>query len=313
MKTVGAGRTQLGLAAGLLITLTWLPGCSLVANMAVNSIAGLLAEGEAVLRSDDDLDLVKAPLANNLWLMETMLETSPEHREMLLSATKGFLLFAYGFVEPDLFGLDFTQFEEKQAVRRRAARLYRRATGYGMRGLEVNHPGIEARLRNSPEAAAAELETEDAALALWTGTALGAWIAMDTDNPEATADLSLMGALLHRSRELDDTVDDGVVYDYLSIYEVSRIGGSIDAGREYYEHALEIGPARAPVLWSTWAETGSVAGGNRGEFEALLRQTLDFDIDSEPGARLLNQVAQERAAWLLANVDDYFLDDMQSR
>ena len=280
--------------------------------MAVNSIAGLLAEGEAVLRSDDDLDLVKAPLANNLWLMETMLETSPEHREMLLSATKGFLLFTYGFVEPDLFDLDFTQFEEKQAVRRRAARLYRRATGYGMRGLAVNYPGIEGRLRSDPEAAAAELEVEDAALALWTGTALGAWIAMDTDNPEATADLSLMGALLHRSRELDDTVDDGVVYDYLMLYEVSRVGGSIEKGREYYEHALDIGPERAPVLWSSWAESGSVASGNREEFETLLRQTLDFDIDSEPGGRLLNQVAQERAAWLLANVDDYFLDDMQN-
>ena len=103
-----------------------------------------------------------------------------------------------------------------------------------------------------------------------------------------------------------------MVYDYLSIYEVSRIGGSVDQGREYYEHALGIGPARAPVLWSTWAETGSVASGNREEFETLLRQTLDFDIDSEPGVRLLNQVAQERAAWLLGNVDDYFLDDMQN-
>ena len=303
---------RLAFAGGLIAALASLSSCSLVSNMAVNSIAGLLAEGEAVLRSDDDLDLVKAPLANNLWLMETMLETSPEHRDMLLSATKGFLLFAYGFVEPDLFELDFTQFEAKQAVRRRAARLYRRATKYGMRGLEVNHPGIEARLRSAPEAAAAELEVEDAALALWTGTALGAWIAMDTDNPEATADLSLMGALLHRSRELDDTVDDGVVYDYLSIYEVSRIGGSIEEGREHYEHALEIGPERRPVLWSTWAETGSVANADRQEFEALLRQTLDFDIDSEPGSRLLNQVAQVRAAWLLENVEDYFLDDMEN-
>ncbi|MCY3745999.1 MAG: hypothetical protein F4Y20_07295 [Acidobacteria bacterium] len=313
MRITGARRTRLGLAAGLLIALTWFPGCSLVANMAVNSIAGLLAEGEAVFRSDDDLDLVKAPLANNLWLMETMLETSPEHREILLSATKGFLLFTYGFVEPDLFELDFTQFEEKQAVRRRAARLYRRATGYGMRGLEVNHSGIEARLRSSPETAAAELEAEDAALALWTGTALGAWIAMDTDNPEATADLSLMGALLHRSRELDDTVDDGVVYDYLMLYEVSRIGGSVERAREFYEHALEIGPERLPVLWSSWAESGSVASGDRGEFEALLRQALDFDIDGEPGSRLVNQIAQERAAWLLRNVDDYFLDDMQNQ
>ena len=305
-------RTRLVLAGGLLAAGTSLPSCSLLSGMAVNSIAGLLAEGEAVFRSDDDLDLVKAPLANNLWLMETMLETSPEHRDILLSATKGFLLFTYGFVEPDLFELDFTQFEEKQAVRRRAARLYRRATNYGMRGLEVNRPGIEARLRSDPDTAAAALEVEDAALALWTGTALGAWIAMDTDNPEATADLALMGALLHRSRELDDTVDDGVVYDYLSLYEVSRIGGSIEEAREYYEHALEIGPERRPVLWSSWAESGAVASGDREEFETLLRQALDFDIDSEPGSRLVNQVAQVRAAWLLANVEDYFLDDMEN-
>ncbi len=313
MSATGTGTARFALTASLTAALAFLPGCSLVANMAVNSIAGLLAEGEAVFRSDDDLDLVKAPLANNLWLMETMLETSPEHRDMLLSATKGFLLFTYGFVEPDLFELDFTQFEEKQAVRRRAARLYRRATNYGMRGLEVNHRGIEARLRSDPEAAAAELEVEDAALALWTGTALGAWIAMDTDNPEATADLALMGALLHRSRELDDTVDDGVVYDYLSLYEVSRIGGSVEEAREYYEHALQIGPERRPVLWSSWAESGSVASGDREEFETLLRQALDFDIDSEPGSRLVNQVAQVRAAWLLGNVEDYFLEDMQNQ
>ena len=190
---------RLGLAAGLLAALAWLPGCSLVANMAVNSIAGLLAEGEAVLRSDDDLDLVKAPLANNLWLMETMLETSPEHREMLLSATKGFLLFAYGFVEPDLFDLDFTQFEEKQAVRRRAARLYRRATGYGMRGLEVNHPGIEARLRQNPEAAAPSWRSR---MPPWRcgrapRSAPGSGWIRTIPRPPRTS--SLMGALLNRS------------------------------------------------------------------------------------------------------------------
>ena len=198
-------------------------------------------------------------------------------------------------------------------MRRRAARIYRRATDYGMRGLEVNHPGIAERLRRDPDAAVLELELEDAGLALWTGTALGARIGMETDNPEATADLSVMGALLHRSRELDDGVDGGVVYDYLSIYETARIGGSLDQAREYYEHALELGPERRPVLWSTWAETGSIANGDRAEFVTLLQQTLDFDIDSQPDGRLLNRVAKERAAWLLENVEDYFLEDMQNQ
>ena len=314
MKNVGIESTRRGLAACLAAALTFGTACSsLITGMAVNTLSGVLAEGEAVFRSDDDLGLVEGALANNLKLMETLLETSPENREILLSAAKGFLLYAYGFIEPDLFELDFTQFEEKQRVRRRAARIYRRATDYGMRGLEVNHPGIGERLRRDPDAAVMELEVEDAALALWTGTALGARIGMETDNPEATADLSVMGALLHRSRELDDGVDGGVVYDYLSIYETARIGGSLDDAREYYEHALVLGPERHPVLWCTWAETGSVVNGDREEFATLLQQTLDFDIDSEPDGRLLNRVAKERAAWLLENVEDYFLEDMQNQ
>ena len=287
-----------------------LAGCSLVTGVAVNSLAEVLAEGEAVYRSDEDLELVGSALAFNLKTLETLLLANPEHEGMLLSAAKGFLLYTYGFVEPLRFDLDFTQFEEEQAVRARAARLYGRATDFGMRGLELSHPGIRDRLRRDPESAAAELEVGDAALALWTGTALGARIGMATNDPEATADLAVVGALLNASRRLDDTVDAGVVYDYLSIYEVARVGGSIDLAREYYEHALEIGKARRPVVWSTWAETGCVALADRAEFEALLRKTLDFDLDEEPGERLLNRVAQERAAWLLRTVDDYFLEDL---
>lgn len=301
-------------STGLVLAGLLLAGCSsLITNMAVGTLASVLGEAEAVFRSDDDLDLVEGALANNLKLMETLLESSPENREVLLSAAKGFALYAYGFVEPDLFELDFTQFDEKQAVRKRAARLYRRATDYGLRGLEVDHPGISERLQRDPESAAAELAVEDAGLALWTGTALGAWIAMATDNPEATADLAIMGALLHRSQALDDTVDGGAVYDYLALYEASRVGGSVDTGREYYERALEMGPERRAVLWASWAETGSTAAADRQEFETLLRATLDFDIDSEPEARLLVRVAKVRATWLLANIDDYFFDEFQQQ
>ena len=262
-------------------------------------------------RSDDDLELVGSALAFNLKTVETLLLTSPDNRLILLSATKAFLLYAYVVVEPEIFTLDFTQFDERQAVRRRAGRLYRRALEFGMRGLEVNHPGIGERLRRGPESAALDLEAEDAAMALWTGTAMAARIAMETDNAEATADLSTAGALLNRVRELDDTVDGGAVYDYLSIYEAVRPGGSVELARDYYETAQELGPERLPVLWTNWADSGAVAAGNRGEFETVLRQALEFDIESQPGNRLLNRVAQIRAAWLIENVEDYFLDDFQ--
>ncbi len=297
----------LGLVAGLVT----LPSCSWVAGLAMGSVAGVFDDMETVIRADDDLGLVEQAMAFNLKTLETLLVGSPENRDLLLAAAKSFLLYSYAFVEPEMFGLDFTQFEEEQEVRRRARRLYRRAVDYGMRGLEVEHPGIEARLRREPEAAAAELALEDAPLALWTGTAVGAHIAMATDDPEATADVAVMGALLHRSRELDDTVDDGAVYDYLMLYEASRLGGDLDVARDFFETALERGPERHPVIWTSWAETGSRAATDRAEFVELLEQTLAFDIDNEPDARLVNQVARERATWLLGNTEDYFLGDTE--
>ncbi len=303
---------RLPVLSGLVVAgLLALPSCSWVAGWAMNSVAGVFDDMETAIRTDDDLGLVEQAMAFNLKTIETLLVGSPENPDLLLAAVKGFMLYAYAFVEPEMFDLDFTQFEEEQEVRRRARRLYRRAVDYGMRGLEVEHPGIAARLRREPENAAAELGAEEASLALWTGTAVGAWIAMSTDDPEATADVAVMGALLHRSRGLDDTVDDSVVYDYLMLYEASRLGGDLDLARSFYETALERGPERRPVIWTSWAETGARASVDRAEFVDLLEQTLAFDIDSEPDARLLNQVARERAAWLLGNTEDYFLDDSE--
>ncbi len=298
-------RALLGLAVGL----ATLPSCSWIAGLAVGSVAGVFDDMETVIRSDDDLGLVEQAMAFNLKTLETLLVGSPENRDLLLAAAQGFMLYSYAFVEPRRFDLDFTQFEEEQAVRQRARRLYRRAVDYAMRGLAVEHPGIENRLSRDPDAAAADLTIEDASLALWAGTAVGAWIAMSTDDPEATADVAVMGALLHRSRELDDTLEGGVVYDYLMLYEASRVGGDLELARSYFETALERGPERRPVVWSSWAETGALAAADRAEFLDLLERTLAFDIDSEPDARLLNQVAKERATWLLKSTDDFFLDE----
>ncbi len=281
--------------------------CSLK-NAAVNTIADVLGEGEQVYLSDEDPELIAAALPFNLKTIETLLASSPDNRRLLLTATSGFALYAYGFVEPEADMVEEEDFEGAEEIRHRAARLYMRAYDYGLRGLEVEHRGFRALLPREPENAADRLELGDVPLAVWTAAALGAAISVSKDNPEATADIAVVGALLHRALELDENYDSGTIYGFLLSYEAGRVGGSKEKVREYYERALDLGGGNRLLLYLSWAENVSVSEQNRQEFSELLDKVLAFDVDSHPRFRLLNILAQRRARWLQGHMDDLFLE-----
>lgn len=268
----------------------------------------VLGASEQVYLSDEDPDLVGSALPFNLKTLETLLQSSPENRRLLLSATKAFVLYGYGFVEPLAWELSPSEFDAAETIRKRAAGLYRRGFDYGMRGLQVDHAGLGERLKVSPEQAAQELDLEDLPLTVWSGAALGAAISVSKDDPESTADIAVVGALLERALALDEDYDHGAIHEFLLTYEASRIGGSREKAREHYERALVLGPAKAPSIWLSWAERVSVAEQNRAEFLDLLQKTLAFDVSAHPETRLVNLLAQRRARWLESEVDELFLE-----
>ena len=57
------------------------------------------------------------------------------------------------------------------------------------------------------------------------------------------------------------------------------------------------------------AEHVAVRLNGRREFESLLNQALAFDVDTAPDQRLANLIAQRRAALLLSQADNLFLED----
>ncbi len=283
-----------------------LPACS-IKQKAINSLASVLGEAEGVYLSDDDPELVEAAFPFNLKTIETLLQSSPKHRGLLLTATKAFLLYTYGFVEPESKAIEAKDFYRSREIRTRAYKLYLRAFRYGMRGLEVKHPGIGDRLSRNPTEAAAELGAEDVPLAVWTAAALGSAIGVGADQAEATADIAVVGALLNRGLALDEDFDGGSIHSFLISYEAQRVGGSVEIAKRHYQRALELSGGNRIGLWLTWAENFSIPEQNREEFIRLLDQVLAFDIDSHPETRLLSILAQKRARWLRGNVDDFFL------
>ena len=302
---IPAGWPTARLSLALLVFVS--TSCSLKA-IAVNTLADVLAESEVVYLSDEDPELVSEALPFNLKTIETLLASSPDHRGLLLSATTGFTFYAYGFVEPEADRIEDEDLELAEEIRDRAARLYWRAYRYGIRGLEVKHPGLGNTLSAEPESTVAPLEPEDVPLALWTAAALGGAIGVSKDDPEATADIAVVGALLERCLDLDPNYGEGILYELLVIYESQRFGGSPEKAREYYRRALELSRETRASTWVLWAENFSVPDQNVVEFKDLLDKVLAFDVDKHPKDRLLNILAQRRARWLMGRVDELFLE-----
>ena len=139
-------------------------------------------------------------------------------------------------------------------LRGRARRLYLRARGYGLRGLEVKHPGFEQKLRADAKAAAASTTKADVPLLFWTASAWGAAISLSKDDPGLIAEQPLLEALIDRALALDESYDSGAIHGFLISYEPSRPGGEADARRALPHafrprHATYQGPVRRAVAF----------------------------------------------------------------
>ena len=88
---------RLVLLFGFVIWLSTAGGCS-VKRYAVNTVGDLLASGDSIYESDNDIALVGEALPFSLKLVESLLAESPNHRGLLLAATRGFVLYSYAYV-----------------------------------------------------------------------------------------------------------------------------------------------------------------------------------------------------------------------
>ena len=301
--------TRLRLTPFALVLAAALPGCSL-RSIAVNSLGNALARGGSNFASDDDPDLVGQAIPFGLKTMEGLLLEAPRHRGLLLATASGFTQYAYGWVQLEADLGEAQDLAKATAMRDRARRLYVRALDYGLRGLEVDFPGLREGLRRDPEAALARMKKEHVPLLYWTAAAWGAAIALKVNDSELSADQKLAEALARRALALDETWDAGTIHDFFIAYEAGRIsvGGSIERAREHFERATRIANGRRVFPYVTFAESASVGRQNRQEFKALLEQALALDASRPSDYRLANVLAQKRARWLLSRTEELFIE-----
>ena len=299
------------LALTLVAVLAVSGGCS-ARSMAVDTIGEMLASDESVFTSDDDIELIGEALPFSIKLVESLLVESPEHRGLLLTAARGYALYSYAYVHFPAEQAASEDLERARLLRARARKLYLRAFGYAMRGLEVDHPGVTQALKRAPEQAFAQMDgarAADVPYLYWGARALGLAISVAKDDTGMLARLPEVEALLQQALALDESYDGGSLHEFAVIW-----AGAVPRTRDraaidrHYERALQLSAGRRASLYIAYAMAVTVPAQDRAQFNSLMDKALAIDPDAVPGKRLLNTIAQRRARWLLARTDELFLE-----
>ncbi|MDH4258952.1 MAG: TRAP transporter TatT component family protein [Gammaproteobacteria bacterium] len=291
-------------------------GCS-VQRFAANKIGDTLASAGTTYSGDEDPELIGAALPFSLKLMESVLASTPEHRELLSATAAGFTQYAYAFVqqEADVVSLDDT--DRAWAAWNRARRMYLRARNYGLRGLDVAVPGFSTTLRTNAAGAVAKAGAAEVDLLYWTAASWAAAIALGKDDPALVAELPLVSALIDRALAVDEDWDRGAIHSFLVTYEMARPDafGSFDeriaSARKHFDRTIALSQGRTAGPYVSWAESVCIPQEDRACFDAMLEAALKINPDDDPPTRLANAIFQRRAVWLLAHVDRWILPPLE--
>ena len=308
-RAIAARAGRFASALLLAVTAIALGGCS-VRQMAIDSLGDALASGGSVYEADADVVLVGDALPFSLKLLDSLIAESPRHRGLLTAGSRAYLLYAYGFVGFAADELAREDVDRANVVRTRAHKLSMRAHGYAMRGLELRHPGLAARLAADPGATVlAVADAQDVDLLHAAAASLGLAIGHAKGDAAMLARLPEVDALLARAIVLDEGWNDGALHELAISWRAARPGildrPAVDA---HYARALALSRGTRAALFVAYAEAVAVREQDRVLFESLLARALAVDPEARPQEQLQNALAKRRAQWLAARVDQLFVE-----
>jgi hypothetical protein len=278
--------------------------------MALNSVADTLSSGSGdTFTRDDDPELIRDASGFALKLYETLLESVPKNRGLLLSTCSAFTQYAYAFPQTDAIVIGQAKYEEYTALQDRAFKLYQRAHGYCMRAMELRFKGATANLSKNPASVLSKAKKEDVELLYWTAASWGSAISLGVDKPELVIDLPTVRALAEKALALDDTWSNGALHEMMISLESlpEAIGGSAERARQQYAKAIAIQKGEQPGPHVALALGVSVAANDEAEFKKLINAALAIDPKKNPSTQLVTLITQRRAKALLEQVDTIFV------
>jgi len=295
------------------LTAAAVAGCS-INEFAVSTTAPVLFEASKAFSFESDVQFAREAVPGQLKTADGFLVSSPQNRYLLEILARGYLEYAFGFLEDELESMpdDNAHHDAREALAARCTGFYDRALGYALRDLGTYGKGVSGAFKKdtaSLEAAIGELPKAAAPGLLFAGQALASAINLNRSDIARVAELPKAIALIKRSYALDKTYYNGVAAMTLGLINASQgkaMGGDPEASKRYFEEAIAQTHGNFLLARVMQARFYAVVVQDRPLFEKLLHDVLATPADAMPSQRLPNELAHRRAARYLKQAEDLF-------
>lgn len=281
-------------------------GCS-PKKMGINRMADALTSTASTFTWDSDPEFVRQAAPSTLKMVEMLLENSPSHPGLLMTACSGFTQYSYAFLQSDADAADPASATAKE-LRARAAAMYERARGYCLRALDVGHPGASRGLQKDPKTVLGPMSAADVPALYWTGVSWGGSLLLSDNSFGRIGELATVRGLFTRALQLNEAWEGGTIHEAMIAVESlpALLGGSPARAKEHFDRAVALSNGESAFAYVALATGVAQPAKDRREFEQLLRAALAIDLSKRPSIRLANLIAQKRARYLLSQTDRLF-------
>jgi len=247
------------------------------------------------LRQQTDLELVCEGAPAYLLMIDSMIASSPESKNLLRTGTQSYSAYA-------------TALSECSGSDERIRAISDKAHLYGINLLQHFLP-INKIINEEFDKKLAKLDKDDVPFVFWGTFGWITWVQGQNGSPAAMADLVVIEKIMSRLLELDETFEGGSIHLFFAGYYAAKptlLGGKPELSRIHFEKALKISNRKFLLIQTTYAAGLARQTQDKELHNKLLEEVIGFPIDSAPEFALSNRIAVKRARTLLE--DDYFAE-----
>ncbi len=272
-------------------------GCGVTNKVAINTMIPLMESAVNTTFRDKDIETVREGIAGNLLLLRGFAEEHPDVEEFRVLAAQNYFSFARGFVEdedPD-----------------RALLLYEEGWRLGRERLESRDwfRDAEAEKPIPSDETLARISEDDVPLLFWTVANWTGWISLNLGAPAAVAQMPRVELYLDRIIQLEPGFFNGLplaMVASLQSFRPEMLGGKPEASKSNFDEAFRLSGNRMLYFKVLYAEFYCRRIFDEDCYVETLNEVLEAPDDLFPEYQLWNEVAKDKAAYLLETMDEYF-------